>query len=135
MKPRINIPPKETMGQISYILLKLFWKVSDPSRILRGHFLPLNSIHVNSFLSFSRHLHYDSIGVYNFCTAVLTNLCSTNAAGLFPTLPTSPTEWTQSMIWEEDCVIKASVGGLIEISKLSLNKQTLKDSCRNIAFQ
>lgn len=93
------------------------------------------SIHVNSFLSFSGHLYYDSIGVYNFRTAVLTNLCSTNAAGLFPTLPTSPTKWTQIMIWEEDCVIKASVGGLIEISKLSLNKQTLKGPCRNIVFQ
>lgn len=39
------------------------------------------------------------------------------------------------MIQEEDCVIKASVGGLIEISKLSLHKQILKDPCRNIVFQ
>lgn len=93
------------------------------------------SIYVNPFLSFSGHLYYDFIGVYNFHTTVLTNLHSTNAAGLFPTLPTSPTKWTQIMIWEEDCVIKASVGGLIEISKLSLNKQTLKDPCRNIVFQ
>lgn len=80
-------------------------------------------------------MHYDCISVYNACTAVLANLCSTNAAVLFPTLPTSPTKWTQIMIQEEDCVIKASVGGLIEISKLSLHKQILKDPCRNIVFQ
>lgn len=44
-------------------------------------------------------------------------------------------KWPQIMIWEEDCVIKVSVSGLLEISKLSLNKQTLKDPCRNIVFQ
>lgn len=32
----------------------------------------------------------------------------------------------------EDCVIKISVGGLIEISKLFLNKQTLKNPYRNV---
>ena len=43
--------------------------------------------------------------------------------------------WAQIMIWEEECVIKVCVGGLIEISKLSSNKETLKDPCRKIIFQ